>query len=136
MQRWAGMFHRLSSSLLKKIIFEFTGLCVPFDCGLAVNPDGVKAQMESSIILGLTAALYGEVTLEAGKVKQSNLHNYRMLRIKETPAIEFLTIFLNNTEAVYSCYVQFVLILLFNLLKHVCRMQIVWIYFERSLVTF
>ena len=58
------------------------------DCGLAVNPDGVKAQMESSIIFGLTAALYGEITLEEGKVKQSNFHDYRMLRINETPAIE------------------------------------------------
>jgi isoquinoline 1-oxidoreductase beta subunit len=37
------------------------------DCGLAVNPDGVKAQMESSIIFGLTAALYGEITLEEGR---------------------------------------------------------------------
>ena len=58
------------------------------DCGLAVNPDGVKAQMESSIIFGLTAALYGEITLEEGKVKQSNFHDYRMLRFNETPAIE------------------------------------------------
>ena len=58
------------------------------DCGLAVNPDGVKAQMESSIIFGLTAALYGEITLDEGKVKQSNFHDYRMLRINETPVIE------------------------------------------------
>ena len=44
--------------------------------------------MESSIIFGLTAALYGEITLEEGKVKQSNFHDYRMLRINETPVIE------------------------------------------------
>lgn len=58
------------------------------DCGLAVNPDGVKAQMEGSIIFGLTAALYGEITLEKGKVKQSNFHDYRMLRMNEAPIIE------------------------------------------------
>lgn len=58
------------------------------DCGLAVNPDGVKAQMEGCIIYGLTAALYGEITLERGKVKQSNFNDYRMLRMNEAPAIE------------------------------------------------
>lgn len=58
------------------------------DCGLAVNPDGVCAQMESGIVYGLTAALYGEITLEEGKVKQSNFHDYRMLRMNEMPAIE------------------------------------------------
>lgn len=58
------------------------------DCGLAVNPDGVCAQMESGIVYGLTAALYGEITLEEGQVKQSNFHDYRMLRMNEMPAIE------------------------------------------------
>ena len=58
------------------------------DCGLAVNPDGVHAQMEGGIIFGLTAALYGEITLENGKVKQSNFNDYRMLRMNETPVIE------------------------------------------------
>ncbi|MCF0052647.1 xanthine dehydrogenase family protein molybdopterin-binding subunit [Dyadobacter sp. LJ53] len=58
------------------------------DCGLAVNPDGVRAQMESGIIYGLTAALYGEIIIEKGQVKQSNFHDYQMLRINETPEIE------------------------------------------------
>ncbi|THU32976.1 xanthine dehydrogenase family protein molybdopterin-binding subunit [Niastella caeni] len=58
------------------------------DCGVAVNPDGVIAQMEGGIVFGLTAALYGEITLEKGRVQQSNFHNYRMLRMNETPAIE------------------------------------------------
>jgi isoquinoline 1-oxidoreductase beta subunit len=58
------------------------------DCGVAVNPDGVMAQMEGGIVFGLTAALYGEITLEKGRVQQSNFHNYRMLRMHETPAIE------------------------------------------------
>ncbi|MHA4809053.1 xanthine dehydrogenase family protein molybdopterin-binding subunit [Flavitalea flava] len=58
------------------------------DCGLAVNPDGVRAQMESGIVFGLTAALYGEITLENGQIKQSNFHDYRMLRMNEMPFIE------------------------------------------------
>lgn len=58
------------------------------DCGLAVNPDGVRAQMESGIVFGLTAALYGEITLEKGRVAQSNFHDYRMLRMNEMPLIE------------------------------------------------
>jgi len=62
-------------------------VCV-IDCGLAVNPDGVCAQMESGIVYGLTAALYGEITLEEGQLKQSNFHDYRMLRMNEMPAIE------------------------------------------------
>jgi isoquinoline 1-oxidoreductase beta subunit len=58
------------------------------DCGLAVNPDGVKAQMESAIIYGLTAALYGEISLDNGVVNQSNFHNYKMVRMNEAPSIE------------------------------------------------
>jgi len=58
------------------------------DCGLAVNPDGVKAQMESCIIFGLTAVLYGEITFEKGHVKQRNFHDYKMVRMNETPLIE------------------------------------------------
>jgi isoquinoline 1-oxidoreductase beta subunit len=58
------------------------------DCGLAVNPDGVRAQMEGGIVYGLTAALYGEITLEKGRVQQSNFNDYRMLRMPEIPAIE------------------------------------------------
>jgi isoquinoline 1-oxidoreductase beta subunit len=58
------------------------------DCGFAVNPAGVKAQMESGINYGLTAALYGQITFNEGKVVQSNFHDYPMLRVNEAPAIE------------------------------------------------
>jgi isoquinoline 1-oxidoreductase beta subunit len=58
------------------------------DCGLAVNPDGVHAQMEGCIVFGLTAALFGEITIEEGQVKQSNFHDYQMLRMSQTPKIE------------------------------------------------
>ena len=65
--------------------------CV-IDCGLAVNPDIVKAQMESGIIYGLTAALYGEITLKDGAVQQSNFHDYPALRINESPDIDVVII--------------------------------------------
>lgn len=58
------------------------------DCGLAVNPDGVRAQIESSVVFGLTAALYGEITVEKGQVVQQNFHDYRLLRMAEMPLIE------------------------------------------------
>lgn len=58
------------------------------DCGLAVNPEGVRAQMESGIIFGLTAVLYGEILLEKGRVKQRNFHDYKILRMNETPVME------------------------------------------------
>jgi isoquinoline 1-oxidoreductase beta subunit len=58
------------------------------DCGVAVNPDMVRAQMESGIIFGLSAALYGEIELKDGQVVQSNFHDYPILRINETPKIE------------------------------------------------
>jgi CO/xanthine dehydrogenase Mo-binding subunit len=58
------------------------------DCGLIVNPDTVKAQIEGGIIFGISGALWGEVTLENGRVRQSNFHDVRVLRINETPSIE------------------------------------------------
>lgn len=56
------------------------------DCGLAVNPDGVKAQIESGINYGLSAALLGEITLEKGRVKQGNFNDYLVARMFDTPA--------------------------------------------------
>jgi isoquinoline 1-oxidoreductase beta subunit len=58
------------------------------DCGVVVNPDTVKAQMEGGIMFGLTAALFNEITLKDGRVEQSNFDDYRMLRINEAPAVE------------------------------------------------
>ena len=58
------------------------------DCGTVVNPDTVRAQIEGAIIFGITAALYGEITLKDGRVEQSNFDNYQMLRMNEAPAIE------------------------------------------------
>ncbi|MBT8115331.1 MAG: molybdopterin-dependent oxidoreductase, partial [Arenicella sp.] len=58
------------------------------DAGFAVSPDAFKAQMESGIIYGLTAALYGRIDIDQGAVVQSNFHNYHMLRMKDAPDIE------------------------------------------------
>jgi isoquinoline 1-oxidoreductase beta subunit len=58
------------------------------DCGRAVNPDGVEAQIQGGLVFGLTAALYNEITIAKGRVQQSNFNDYRMMRINETPAIE------------------------------------------------
>jgi isoquinoline 1-oxidoreductase subunit beta len=58
------------------------------DCGSVVNPDTIRAQIEGAVIFGISAALYGNVTVKAGRVEQSNFHNYRVLRMNETPAIE------------------------------------------------
>ena len=58
------------------------------DCGTVVNPDTVQAQLQSGIIFGTTAALYGEITLKNGRVEQTNFDTYQMLRINEAPAIE------------------------------------------------
>ena len=56
------------------------------DCGTAVNPDIIKAQMEGGIGFGLGAALYGAITLKDGRVEQSNFNDYRVLRMNEAPA--------------------------------------------------
>jgi len=57
------------------------------DCGVAVNPDVIRAQMESGIAYGLTAAMYGAITLKDGVVEQSNFHDYMPLRLTEMPRI-------------------------------------------------
>jgi len=58
------------------------------DTGIAVNPDTIIAQLQGGIIFGMTAALYGEITIANGRVQQSNFHDYRMLRINQLPNIE------------------------------------------------
>jgi len=57
------------------------------DCGVQVNPDTIRAQMESGIVFGLSAALHGQITIKDGRVEQTNFGDYRVLRINETPRI-------------------------------------------------
>ena len=58
------------------------------DCGTVINPDGVKAQMEGSIVYGLTSTLKGEITIEQGAVAQSNFHEFELLQMHEMPEVE------------------------------------------------
>jgi CO/xanthine dehydrogenase Mo-binding subunit len=67
------------------------------DCGTIVNPDIVKAQIESGVVYGISGALWGEITLKNGRVEQSNFNNYRVLRMNETPPIEVHLV--RNSEA-------------------------------------
>ena len=58
------------------------------DCGAVVNPDTVRAQIQSAIVFGVTAALYGEITLKNGRVEQTNFDTYQILRMNEAPVVE------------------------------------------------
>jgi isoquinoline 1-oxidoreductase beta subunit len=58
------------------------------DCGIAINPDVITAQMEGGIGFGLGAVMYGAITLKNGRVEQENFNNYRVLRINEMPKVE------------------------------------------------
>ncbi len=71
-------------------------VCV-VDCGTVVNPDIVKAQMESGIVFGITGVLWGEITIKNGRVEQHNFYDYRVLRLSEAPAIEVHLV--KSTEA-------------------------------------
>jgi isoquinoline 1-oxidoreductase beta subunit len=65
-----------------------TSVWCAVDCGVQVNPDTIRAQMESGIVFGLSAALYGEITIKDGRVEQTNFADYRVLRFNETPRID------------------------------------------------
>ena len=58
------------------------------DAGIAVNPDAVRAQMEGGAVYALTAAFYGQITIDRGRVQQSNFNDYQMLRINEMPMVD------------------------------------------------
>jgi isoquinoline 1-oxidoreductase beta subunit len=60
------------------------------DCGIAVNPDTIAAQIEGGLIFGLTAALHSQITIAKGRVQQSNFNDYRMMRINEAPQSKFI----------------------------------------------
>lgn len=66
------------------------------DCGMTVNPNLVKQQIEGGLIFGLTAALWQGITIQGGRVQQNNFNDYRMLRINETPPIEVIHMPTNN----------------------------------------
>jgi hypothetical protein len=94
-------FVTMAGSILAQIAEVSVGLgdkvkvhkvyCV-IDCGLAVNPDIIKAQIEGGILFGLTAALHGEITIENGRVQQSNYHDYHLITLRDAPVVETLII--------------------------------------------
>jgi len=63
-------------------------MVLALNCGHAVNPDQIAAQVEGSVVYGLSAALYGELTVEKGRMVELNFHNYRLLRLAEMPKVE------------------------------------------------
>jgi isoquinoline 1-oxidoreductase beta subunit len=67
------------------------------DCGVAINPDTIKAQIQGAVMFGITAALHGQITLKNGRVEQTNFDTYEMLRIDEAPPVEVYII--PSTEA-------------------------------------
>src|SRR5437867_1722240 len=80
--------HVAEVSVSKKGKVKVHRVVCAIDCGPVVNPDTVRAQMEGAVVFGLTAALHGEITLENGRVKQRNFHDYPLLRMNEMPAVE------------------------------------------------
>jgi isoquinoline 1-oxidoreductase beta subunit len=66
------------------------------DCGITINPNLVKQQIEGGILFGLSAALFNEITFAGGRVEQSNFHDYRMLRINQTPPVEVIHMLTSN----------------------------------------
>jgi isoquinoline 1-oxidoreductase beta subunit len=68
-----------------------------FDCGTVINPDTVRAQIESAVVWATSAAIYGEITMKDGRTQQSNFHDYRVLRMADSPRVEVHLI--RNTEA-------------------------------------
>ncbi len=61
---------------------------VALDCGIAINTSSVEAQVQGGLLFGLSAALYSGITIKHGAIEQSNFHDYRSLRINETPLVE------------------------------------------------
>jgi isoquinoline 1-oxidoreductase beta subunit len=84
-ESWVAAVAEVSMENGKPRVHKYT---VAVDCGRVVNPDTVRAQIEGAVGFGLTAALYSAITLEHGRVEQSNFHDYKLLRIQEMPVVE------------------------------------------------
>jgi isoquinoline 1-oxidoreductase beta subunit len=89
----AESFHSIVAQVAEVEVAESGAIRVrrvvcAIDCGQALNPATVAAQMQSGIVFGLSAALYGAITLKAGRVEQSNFTNYDVVRMADCPAIE------------------------------------------------
>lgn len=85
-QSYAAMVVEISLNSKQKM--KINRIVCAMDCGLVINPDGVRAQVESGVALALTAALFGEITFKDGKVQQSNFNNYKLIKMNQMPQIE------------------------------------------------
>jgi isoquinoline 1-oxidoreductase beta subunit len=85
-QSYAAMVAEISFDEKNKLKIE--RIICAIDCGLVINPDGVRAQVESGVALALTAVLFGEITFKNGKVQQSNFHDYKLIKMDQMPRIE------------------------------------------------
>lgn len=75
-------------SLREKEEMQIHRVVVAIDCGIVINPDIVKAQMESSVVFGLSAALKKPITIKKGRVQQSNFHDFPVLKLEEMPRVD------------------------------------------------
>jgi isoquinoline 1-oxidoreductase beta subunit len=75
-------------SVTPKGALKVDRIVVAYDCGHIINPQLIEAQLSGSVVWGLTAALFGEITVKDGAVEQGNFHNYKMVRQAECPKIE------------------------------------------------
>jgi isoquinoline 1-oxidoreductase beta subunit len=75
-------------TLNKDKTFSVDRVVIAVDCGIAVNPDVIRAQMEGGMGFGLSATLNSELTLKNGSVEQSNFHDYTVLRINQMPEVQ------------------------------------------------
>ncbi len=83
---YAAMVAEVSVSRQRRLTIH--RMVCAIDCGTVINPDGVRSQIEGGIVMGLTAALHGAITLKDGRVQQSNFDNYQLLTMREMPVIE------------------------------------------------
>jgi isoquinoline 1-oxidoreductase subunit beta len=89
LQEWVGtQVAQVAEVSLDRGALKVERVVCAVDCGTAINPDIVAAQMEGGIAFGLSAALRGAITLTAGRVDQSNFHDYQMLRMADMPRVE------------------------------------------------
>ena len=71
---------------------RLTRITAVVDCGVAVNPNVVRQQIEGGLVYGISAALYGKVTIQDGRIEQTNFHDYPVLRMNEMPEIEVVIV--------------------------------------------
>jgi isoquinoline 1-oxidoreductase beta subunit len=80
--------HVVELSLAEEHKVKLHRITTVVDCGVAINPRNIRAQMEGGIVYGLSAAFYGEITIKDGAVEQSNFHDYRLIHLADTPRID------------------------------------------------